>query len=53
MLEPYLVKLLTFCGVADGDITFVSLNDTLAPGGPGRAAIETADREIERLAAIW
>ncbi len=53
MLESYLVKLLTFCGVADGDITFVSLNDTLAPGGPGRAAIETADREIERLAAIW
>ncbi|MEO1090046.1 MAG: NAD(P)H-dependent oxidoreductase [Pseudomonadota bacterium] len=53
MLEPYLIKLLTFCGVAETDITFVSVNDALAPGGPSPADAASAASRIQRLAASW
>ena len=53
MLEPYLLKLLTFCGVATGDITFVSVNNALLPQGPDRADQESAASRMDRLAETW
>ena len=53
MLEPYLVKLLTFCGVAERDIAFVSLNNALSPEGPDPADEDKAAQDIERLAQTW
>lgn len=53
MLEPYLSKLLTFCGVADSDITFVSVNNALLPQGPDREDRENAASQMDRLAETW
>ena len=53
MLEPYLVKLLTFCGAAERDIAFVSLNNALSYEGPDPADEDRAAREMERLAETW
>ena len=53
MLEPYLWKLLTFCGVAPGDITFVSANNALSPvGSDGSVDAQTAD-QVRSLAQTW
>ena len=53
MLEPYLLKLLTFCGVGEDDITFVTLNNMLSPDGPDRRDQGAVSDLIDRLIANW
>ena len=53
MLEPYLIRLLTFCGVAEADITFISVNNALLAQGPDRQDEETAASRMDRLAGTW
>ena len=53
MLEPYLLKLLTFCGVAPDDIAFVSVNNALSrAGSDGGIDAQTMDH-VRRLAETW
>ena len=53
MLEPYLKALLTFCGVHEGDITFVAVNNALSADGPDAFDETAADGHIDRLAQDW
>ncbi len=53
MLEPYLLKLLAFCGVSQSDITFVSLNNALSPTGPDKTDEATAASRVDDLARHW
>ena len=50
MLVTYLRKLLTFCGVRDSDITFVSVNNALTSDGPDAADRQAAGAQIASLA---
>lgn len=53
MLEPYLVKLLTFCGAAEGDIDFVTVNNALLGNEDHREERRQAEQRIARLAETW
>jgi FMN-dependent NADH-azoreductase len=53
MLEPYLLKLFSLCGVDRADMTFVSVNNALSPNGPEQSDREGAESRIEELAAKW
>ena len=53
MLEPYLRTLLTFCGVAEPDMTFVAVNNALTRDGPDTEDKAQASRQIETLVQTW
>ena len=53
MLEPYLLKLLIFCGVNESDIVFVTVNNALSPSGPDRRDRGDAADLIDGLVASW
>lgn len=53
MLEPYLLKLFTFCGVAEKDIGFVAVNNALSPEGPDEDDKSRARDRIAELAESW
>lgn len=53
MLEPYLIKLLTFCGVAKHDINFIAVNNALLGNDDHKRERRNAERQIEKLAKAW
>lgn len=53
MLEPYLVKLFTFCGVAREDMNFISVNNALSPNGIDTQDATNTERRILKLAETW
>ena len=53
MLEPYLIKLLTFCGVDEADIIFIALNNALGAGGADPDDEARAQERIAELADHW
>ncbi len=53
MLEPYLRALLTFCGVHQTDITFVTVNNALSPEGPDAGDAVGANGQVAQLAEGW
>jgi len=53
MLEPYLRKLLVFCGVVESDIRFVAVNNALLPGGADLGDENSAADQITQLAEHW
>ena len=53
MLEPYLKTLFTFCGMGENDLTFISVNNALAPDGADTGDEAAAARHIATLAETW
>lgn len=53
MLEPYLLKLFTFCGAERNDLDFFSVNNALSEEGPEQGERERTERRIEQVAETW